>query len=184
MPQWATPTIYGYEWSNTDKHTHITSHGSHLYNFQPFFVSKVSLAISGSTWGVLPMMRTVLLVFFLWYPMPIKCPRKGLHHGQAASISWETAASLPRYSAGASEPPNPSRCQMVLWSLQYSLHLWIYCVARADGKTALLPSHPHVALGPKATALRLWISQTKKIASFHFCLRLFPKQKSNPPPGT
>lgn len=116
------------------------------------------------------MMRTVLFVFFLllWYPMPIKYPRKGLHPGQAANISWEMAASLPRYSAGASEPPNLSRCQTVLWSLQFSLHSWIYCVARVDGKTAPLPRHPHVALGPKATAPRLWFSQSKKIASFHF----------------
>lgn len=106
-------------------------------------------------------------VHLLYSPLPLNWPRKTPHHSHAASISWEMAASLPRCSPGVSELTKQSRCPAVLPSLWFPLHFSIHCVARADGKTALLPGHLHVNLGPKATALRLWTWQSEKRVSFH-----------------
>lgn len=133
---------------------------------QPFFVFKVSPAISGSTWSISHLMRTACLMFFFDSPLPFNWPRRTSYHGHAASIFQKKVASLRRCCPGSSAPTKYSRCQTVLPSLWSPLHFWIHSVARADGKTALLPSHLYANLGPKATALGLWIWQSEKIVSY------------------
>lgn len=141
---------------------------------QHFFIFKVYLAISGSTHSLLHMIRMACLTFLLFdSSLPLHWPGKTPHHGHATSVFREMAASLPRCCPGASEPIKRSRCQRMLPSLQFPLHFRIHSGARADGKTALLPSHLHVNLGPKATALRLWIWQSEKTVSCHSVWSLF-----------
>lgn len=138
---------------------------------QPFFVFKVYLAISGSSRSLLHMIRTACPMSLLFdSSLPLH------NQGGPLTMPMQPASSgrrLPRCLGAASEPAKCSRCQTLLPSLWFPLHFGIHSGARADGKTALLPSHLRVNLGPKATALRLWMWQSEKIVSCHSVWGLF-----------
>ena len=173
------PAACEYEWSNTDikaQLSQVMTPTCIIVTIQPFSVSKLSLAISGSTWNVSHLRRTALLMFFSFDSSSLipRCLQTGqgrrLTRPQAASIFQSMPALLPRYSPGVSKPTKTSGCHPVLW------FLWFHCISgftlfsRANRKNALLPSHLHVSLGilgPEAIALRHWISQSEKTASFH-----------------
>lgn len=134
-----------------------------IITIQPLSVSKLSLAISGSTWNVSHLRRTALLMFFSFDSSSLipHCLQTGqgrhLTRPQAASIFQSMPASLPRYCPGVSKPYKNFWVPYSALIPLVPLHFWVHSVSRANRKNAVLPSHLHISLGilgPEAIALR------------------------------
>lgn len=122
------------------------------------------------TWSVLHLRRTALFMFFFFDSSSLISHRLQTSQERQFAMTTDSQRLLINDCFSAYLLSRSFQTYKTFQGLQ---SLWFHCISGFTlpiRKIALLPDNYMVHLiflGPEATVLRLWISQSEKLASFH-----------------